>query len=270
MIEKLETELKLRGFSKQTLKAYLYYNRLFLRYIQKTPESILEDDIKKYIGHLLTDENYSASSVSVVKAALKFFYDEVLKKGVVNFKTPKIDKKLPIVLSKEEVRKLIDSAGTEKSKLIIKMLYSSGLRLSECINLKKGDLEFSEKIAWVRGGKGKKDRIVIFSENLIEELKKYLENKGFESEYVFSGPNGSISARNVQDIVKNASKRAGITKNVSPHTLRHCFATHLLESGVDIRKIQELLGHSNLQTTQIYTRVSKEELKKVKSPLDDI
>ena len=106
---------------------------------------------------------------------------------------------------------------------------------------------------------------------MIKELEKYLKKGGdSESEYVFSGPNGAISARNVQDIVKNASKRAGIHKKVSPHTLRHCFATHLLESGVDIRKIQELLGHSNLQTTQIYTRVSKEELKKVKSPLDGL
>ena len=269
-MEKLLTELRLRGFSEQTIKAYIYYNKLFLKYIKKDVDVIVEDDIKKYIGYLLSEGNYSAASVGLVKAALKFFYDEVLKKGIVTLRTPKIDKKLPVVLNKEEVSRLIESASNEKSKLIIKMLYSSGLRLSECINMKVDDLEFNEKIAWVRGGKGRKDRMVILSEKLAKELEKYFKDRDFQSEYAFPGPKGIMSSRNARKIVTNAAKSAGIKKKVSPHTMRHCFATHLLESGVDIRKIQELLGHANLQTTQIYTRVSKEELKKVISPLDEL
>jgi len=268
-MDKLNTEMRLRGFSKQTLKAYIYHNQNFLKFIKKPESEIYEDDVKDYLGHLI-GRDYSPSSISLVRAALKFYYDEILKKNIVNFKTPKSEKKLPIVLSKTEVRKLISNSGNERNMLIIKMLYSSGLRLSECINLKIKDIEFDEGIAWVRAGKGNKDRMVIMAENLLRELKKYLKHKPIDQKYVFSGPHGQFSQRHIERIVKQAAENAKIQKKVTPHTLRHCFATHLLENGTDIRKIQELLGHSNLQTTQIYTRVSKEELKKVKSPLDNL
>ncbi|MCK5107686.1 MAG: tyrosine-type recombinase/integrase [Nanoarchaeota archaeon] len=267
-MNKLNTEMRLRGFSKQTIKAYLYHNINFLNYIKKPENEIDEDDVKSYLSYLI-GRDYSVSSISLVRAALKFNYDEILKKKIVNFKTSKAEKKLPVVLSKTEVRRLIANSGNERNMLIIKMLYSSGLRLSECINLRVRDIEFEEKIAWVRAGKGKKDRLVIMANNLLNELKKYLK-KLPDREYVFSGPKGPFSARYIEKIVKKAAEVAQINKKVTPHTLRHCFATHLLEAGVDIRKIQELLGHSNLQTTQIYTRVSKEELKKVKSPLDNL
>jgi len=268
-MDKLNTEMRLRGFSKQTLKAYIYHNQNFIKFIKKPEIEIIEEDVKNYLSYLM-GKDYSAASISLVRAALKFYYDEILKKNIVNFKTPKSEKKLPIVLSKMEIRKLISNSGNERNMLIIKMLYSSGLRLSECLNIKIRDIEFEEKIAWVRAGKGKKDRMVIIADNLLRELQKYLKNVPLDQKYVFSGPNGPFSARHVERIVKDAAERARIQKKVSPHTLRHCFATHLLEAGVDIRKIQELLGHSNLQTTQIYTRVSKEELKKVKSPLDNL
>lgn len=192
----------------------------------------------------------------------------MLKKKIVTMKTPKIPKHIPVVLTKDEIRKLIDSAGSYKSKVIIQFFYSSGLRLSELIKLKITDLELKEKIGWVRKGKGNKDRLFLLSENLIKELEKYISTLDINEKYLFPGQKTHISPRNVQKIVDNAARRANLTKKVHPHMLRHCFATHLLESGVDIRKIQELLGHSNLQTTQIYTSVSKEELKKVKNPLD--
>ena len=209
----------------------------------------------------MSNKKYSAASVGLVKAALKFFYDEVLKKGIVTLKTPKIDKKLPVVLNKEEVSRLIESASNEKSKLIIKMLYSSGLRLSECINMKVDDLEFNDKIAWVRGGKGGKDRMVILSEKLAKELEKYFKGRSFQSEYAFPGPNGVMSDRNVRKLVVNAAKKAGIRKKVSPHTLRHCFATHLLDNGADLRSVQELLGHQSLSTTQVYTHLTTKRIR---------
>ena len=183
---------------------------------------------------------------------------------------PKIPKKLPTVLSKEEVKKLIEVTTHEKSRLIIKLLYATGLRLSECLNLKIEDLELNEKMGWVRSGKGAKDRLFTLPDILINDIQRYTRINGITSGHLFRGRKGSMTPRNVQKIFNYAGKKAGLNKRVTPHKLRHSYATHLLEAGTDIRVIQELLGHSNLQTTQIYTRVSKEELKKVKSPLENL
>ncbi len=269
-LQHLETELKLRNFSPRTVKAYLFYNSKFLEYCKKEPEQVTEDDVKGYMAHLISDKKAAASSVILVKASLKYLYDELLHKGIVSFKPPKVDKRLPTVLSREEMKKLIEAAGSVKSRLILEMLYSSGLRLSECVNLKVQDLELQQKMGWVRHGKGGKDRMIILAEHLIGDFGQYLLAKKAE-EHLFTNKKGNaLTPRNIQKIVKGCARRAGISKKVSPHTLRHSFATHLLESGTDLRKIQELLGHSNLQTTQIYTKVSTEDLKKVKSPLDMI
>ncbi|MEK6838004.1 MAG: site-specific tyrosine recombinase/integron integrase [Nanoarchaeota archaeon] len=268
-LEQLETELKLRGFSERTLKSYLFYNNKFLLFTNKQPDAITEENIKAYLAHLISDKKKNPATVALVRAALKFYYDGMLKKNIVTLKTPKIQKKLPIVLSRDEVKKLIETAATAKSRLLLMTLYSSGLRVSECCNLKINDIELDQKIGWVRQGKGGKDRLFILSDGLVEALRSYVNGKN--TEHLYTNKAGKpLSARNIQKIVATAAKRAGINKNVSPHTLRHSFATHLLESGESIRKIQELLGHSNLQTTQIYTKVSTEELKKVKSPLDSL
>jgi integrase/recombinase XerD len=267
-LQKLETELKLRAFSPQTVKAYLYWNNDFLKIMNKNPEVVTEEDIKNYIAKKLSD-GVDAKSVVLIRAALKFFYDEILGKGIVKLKTPKIAKKLPVVLTKEEVSKLIDSIKNKKHKLMVMLMYSSGLRLSELLNLKIGDLELEEKIGWVRSGKGSKDRMFLLSNKLIEELKEYIQNKN-DSDYIFTGRKERMTPRNVQKIIKRAIRIAGIEKNVHPHSLRHSLGTHLLEDGVDIRKIQVLLGHANLSTTQIYTQVSNEELKKIKNPLDEL
>jgi len=267
-LEKLETELKLRAFSPRTVQSYLFYNRKFLEFIKKEPEQMNEDDIKKYIASLM-EKNISPKSIIMIKAALKFFYDEVLGKNIVNIKSPKVSQKLPVVLTREEIKKLIDSIKNEKHRLIIALLYSSGMRLSELVNLKVGDLELEERIGWVRGGKGAKDRLFLISHKLLDELKENTKGKK-ESDFIFEGYKGSMSPRNIQKIVTSETKKAGIKKSVHVHTLRHTFATHLLESGEDIRKIQELLGHANLSTTQIYTHVSTEELKKIKNPLDEL
>lgn len=268
ILKKLKTELELRGFSQNTVKTYVTSNASFLEWIKKQPEQATEQDVKDYLSHLLSEKKISLSSVALKKAALKFLFDEILKMGIVNLKTPKIPKRVPVVLTREEVKRLIESAGSHNSKVMIQFLYSSGLRLSELINLKVNDLEIKEKIGWVRKGKGGKDRLFLLSDTIIKELETYMLTLELNEKYLFPGQKGHVSARNVQKIIENATKRAGLKKDVHPHMLRHCFATHLLDAGVDIRKIQELLGHANLQTTQIYTSVSKEELKKVKSPLD--
>lgn len=266
--QKLETELKLRGFSPRTVQSYLFYNKKFLEFVKKEPQNVEEEDIKNYFANLM-EKNFSAKSIVLIRSALKFFYDEILGKNIVNIKTPRIAGKLPVVLTREEVKLLINSTKNTKHKLIISMLYSSGLRLSELINLKIEDLELDEKIGWVRGGKGRKDRLFIVPEKIIPDLKKQIRGKEGK-DFVFQGWSGAMSPRSVQKIVSIAAQKAGIKKKVHAHTLRHTFATHLLEGGEDIRKIQELLGHANLSTTQIYTHVSTEELKKIKSPLDEL
>ncbi len=266
LMKELVMELKLRGFSPQTVKTYLVQNQHFLDYIKKQPSEMTESDIKEYLGHLISDKKMSMASVALIKASLKFYYDEILKKNIVTLKTPKIARKLPEILTKDEVKRLLTTLKHTKSRIIVKLLYSSGIRLSECLNMKIEDLDLKQKIGWVRAGKGNKDRMFILSEDVKKELINYIsESRGI----LFKGSAGrALTPRNIQKMVAKAALNAGIHKRITPHKLRHSFATHLLEAGTDIRIIQELLGHSNLQTTQIYTKVSQEQMRKVKSPLD--
>jgi len=268
MLQDLETELKLRGSSAFTQSKYVAINRAFLISLSKTPETVTERDLKAYLARLL-DRGQANSSVALARSALLFFYNEVLGKGFTGIKTPKIGRKLPVVLTKDEIRRLIAAATREKSRLLIELLYASGLRIGECLALRLEDLELGQRIAWVRGGKGGKDRMVILSESLVGDIKRYAARNGIEKGLLFPGRDGgAMTSRNAHKIVSEAAKRAGITKQVSPHKLRHSFATHLREAGTDLRVIQELLGHANLQTTEIYTHVSSAEKRKVVSPLD--
>ena len=269
-LKKLETELKIRGFSSETVKAYKRHNIGFLAYIKKKPGSVSEDDIKAYLAYLFADKKLSSSSVALVRSALLFFYNQVLDKGFLGIKTPKIQRNAPEVLSKEEVKALLDACVTDKSRLLLELMYSSGLRVSECLNLRVEDIDFEENMCLVKQGKGKQDRTTVLSRNLAQNLRLFLEKKSISSGPIFMNKQGlALGVRNAQKIVSRAAERAGITKNVSPHKLRHSFATHLLDAGVSIRVIQELLGHSNLQTTQIYTRVSKDHLSKVRNIISD-
>jgi len=262
---KLGTELKLRGFSPLTVRNYTFFVNKFLAQTTKGIDELKEDDAKAYLAEMF--DTKSKNTVMLAAASLKFFFVDILKKDFSNVKMPKKDNSLPSVLTKEEVRLLIDSADNEKSRLIISMLYSTGLRVSELVNLKVGDINFNDKTGWVRKGKGNKDRIFMVSENLAIDMKSYLE--GRENQYVFS-KDGPLTTRNIQKIIYGTKKRAGINKKVTPHTLRHSFATHLLEQGTDIRVIQQMLGHSSLSTTQVYTHVSSDQIKKVANPLDGL
>lgn len=271
MLERLERELKLRGFSNKTVKAYIFHNEDFLKLTSKKPEEVTEDDIKGYIAHLMSERNYKPASTNLAISALKFFYRGILKKDIFSdIKTPKLEKKIPVVLTKDEIKKLISIPKNFKHKLLIKLLYSSGLRVGECVSIRVNDLDLKERLGVIRSGKGRKDRNVILSKELIADLQRYLAERKCESSYVFDVRGGHMGIRQAQKIVSGAAKKAGIRKRVFCHALRSSFATHLLEAGTDIRIIQELLGHSNLQTTEIYTKVSTERIKKVKSPLDDL
>ncbi len=266
-LEKLKAELRVRGFSPLTVRNYSFFVEKFLVSAgKKDVDKLSVDDVKKYLGGMF--DTKSRNTVMLAAASLKFFFKEILNKEIDKIPLPKKDRKLPEVLSKEEVRRLIDFSDAEKSRLIVSLLYSSGLRVSEVVNLKIEDLNFDENTGWVRRGKGGKDRLFVLSADLAGDIKNYIERKGYDK-FVFSREK-ALTTRNIQKIIQGMRKRAGMNKKVTPHTLRHSFATHLLEGGNDIRIIQQMLGHSSLSTTQVYTHISSEQLKKVKNPLDEL
>ena len=269
-LDKLRVELKISKNSDYTIRNYLRANQELLEFCDKNPEEINIDDVKAYMAEKLTDK--AASSIIVFLSALRFAHSNILGKDItVGIKRPKKEKRIPAVLTKEEIKRLINALSTKKSKLMVSMAYACGFRVSELINLKVSDLNFNEMIGHVRQAKGKKDRIFNIPKFLLKNLKKQVKKQQeLGQEYLFTGLKGSLSDRNIQKIVKKAAKKAGINKDVHPHTLRHSFATHLLENGTDIRMIQELLGHADLSTTQIYTHISTEELKKIPSPIDNL
>lgn len=264
-LKKLEIEIKLKGFSPLTAKNYQFFVSKFLDSSNKKSEELNEDDAKSYLAGLF--DTKSKSTISLAASSINFFF-KILGKSIQKIDLPKKDKSLPQVLSKDEVRKILDSSETQKSRLMLSLLYSSGLRVSELVNLKKNDLDLAQKMGWVRRGKGAKDRLFTISEGLCSQLKEYM-GKHPDNIHLFSGDK-PLTTRNIQKIIQKITKNAGIQKRVTPHTLRHSFATHLLESGTDIRVIQVLLGHSNLSTTQLYAHVSQETIKSIKNPLDSL
>ena len=273
MEKEIDEYLKLKGYSGKTIKSYRNNVKRFLNYVYKTPEEITNDDIKNYMLFLLEEQESSHSYVNQVLSAIKLYFKEVLNRNdiVYNFPRPKKENKLPEILSKEEVGRILSNVQNIKHKAILYLIYSSGLRVGEVVRLKVNDIDEDRMLVHVVQAKGRKDRYTLLSQVALDIVKKY---KGIEEpeDWLFpGGKKGSfITERSVQKIFKAACDKAKIRKDVSVHTLRHSFATHLLESGTDIRYIQELLGHSSSKTTEIYTHVSKNSIRKIRSPLDDI
>jgi len=266
-LQRLETEIKISKLSPYTLRNYIEFNKQLLKHTGKQPEQTEQQDVKYFLADKMTDR--ASSSIILFLASIKFAYSNVLGKDpTAGVKRPKKENKIPVVLTKQEIINLIENSSNLKSKLILQTLYSSGLRVSEVVNLKPVDLNFEDNVGWVRSGKGGKDRMLILSKKLSKKLDKFIK-KNSDWIYVFS-KNKPLTTRNIQKIVQKTAQRAGIDKSVHPHTLRHSFATHLLDKGTDLRKIQELLGHSSIATTQIYTHISHEQLKSIKNPLDDL
>jgi len=268
----LERELVSRKYSPKTVKAYLHYNKELINFAGKHSLTIDESDIKDYLLYLVEEKDASASTLNIAVNALNFYYGRILKrKFMYEIKRPKKDKKLPVVLSHGEVSMILLSISNIKHKAILMLIYSAGLRVSEVVKLKAEDIDAERRLIHVKGAKGRKDRYTILSDVALVALKDYLEEYKPEK-WLFSGakPNKYISTRTVQAIFEQAKEKADIKKEVSVHCLRHSFATHLLESGVDLRYIQELLGHKSSKTTEIYTHVSNKNLRAIKSPLDNL
>lgn len=267
-LDSLRQEMKLRNFSPRTVDSYLYYITSILKKTGKSPKEINTQDIRGYVEDL-ADAGRSASTMNTAYNALKFYFEKILRrKFFMSVPRAKMPKTLPTCLTKEEVAAILKSVDNVKHKLILATLYSSGLRVSEVTRIKIKDLDFERKLLNVRGAKGAKDRVTLLSEKVIGVLKSYVNNKQ-ASDYLFADRNGGkLTERTVQKIFADALVKSGLKKQASCHTLRHSFATHLLESGTDIRYIQVLLGHARLETTQIYTKVAGTALQKITNPLD--
>jgi len=269
-LEKIEIELKISKSSEHTIKSYVRANKELLDFVGKNPEEITKDDVKKFLAENISQR--ASSSVILFLSAVRYSFSNILEHDpTAGIKRPKKERKIPSVLTKDEIRKFLSVIENKKSKLMISMIYACGFRVSELVNLKINDFDLDENIGHVRQGKGRKDRIFNIPENLKKLIEKQIKTQSEKNEtYLFSGANGPLSSRNLQKIIKKAIDKTEIKKSVSPHTLRHSFATHLLENNVDIRKIQELLGHSSISTTELYTHISREQLKNVKSPIESL
>jgi len=268
----LQKELSIRKYSRRTVKSYIRINRDFLLFSGRRPEEIENEDIKEYLYYVVNRKKVATSTLNIIINALKFYYGEVLKKDFIfKIKRPKKDKKLPVVLSKEEVKKILDATSNIKHKVILMLMYSGGLRVGEVVRLKSRDIDSERCLIHIKGSKGRKDRYTILSQSVMVVLREYYTQYK-PKKWLFEGakPGKHISIRTVQAIFKHACTKAGIKKDISAHSLRHSFATHLLESGVDLRYIQEILGHKSSKTTEIYTHVSKARLTSIKNPLDSI
>ncbi|MBT4153384.1 MAG: tyrosine-type recombinase/integrase [Candidatus Magasanikbacteria bacterium] len=259
--------LQAANYSKKTIQAYVQANMAFLCFIQKKPQQISQADITLYLAHI--SQRVHSNTLRATYQALKKYYAGYLKRPFfVHMQAPKRVKALPGVLSKQEVLSMITNTVNRKHHCMLSLLYGSGLRVSELVTLKMQDIHFERGCILVKAGKGRKDRMTLLPRNISNDLLAQNRiKKGIA--YIFTNKKGQrMHTRTVQKVVAQAANRAAINTQVTPHTLRHSFATHLLESGVDIRYIQELLGHTKLQTTQQYTHVSNRELGKIKSPLD--
>jgi len=267
--EKLETE----RYSSNTIKTYKYYFSDFITAFEgRNPEQVTKEEINQYILRLIREGNISASQQNQRINAIKFYYEKVLGKGKEYYQIERArkERKLPDVLSKEEIGKMIKATENLKHKSLIALIYSCGLRRSEAINLKLEDIDSKRMMIKIRGAKGKKDRYVQLSGSVLNLLRPYYK-KEKPANWLFEGPKGQqYSATSIFNDIKNAAQKAGIKKRVYPHILRHSYATHHLEQGTDLRYIQEWLGHESSKTTEIYTHVSKNDFNKFKNPIDDI
>jgi len=271
--------LKLKKYSPRTIKIYLGTLKLVNQWScerkEKNADDLNEIDIFDFFKYLVNVKKASGPTIRLYRFSLNFYFSIILKKKIdFSFMSGlRSSKHLPVILTREEIQRLLDSINNLKHRTMIALMYSSGLRLSELLSLRVRDIDLVNLVIHVKQGKGKKDRITIFSAKIAAEVKRFMVGKS-SAEYLFvasgkdrQGRQHPLSGRTVQKVLETALKRAGIAKAATPHDLRHSFATHLLENGISLRHIQELLGHKNISTTTIYTKVCNPHLRGIRSPL---
>ncbi len=266
-IEQMERELKIRNYSPKTIKSYLHGLKEYFLFKKHDFKNFDVDNIKNFL--LLSEKNKRSSETrNVFLSAIKFYYNRVLNtQEKILIRSAKKNKKLPEVLSRNEIQTIIESTVNGKHRLLLSLSYGAGLRVSEVVNLCVQDIDLQELTIHIKQSKGGKDRLTIFPEKLVVEIRNLIVGKEKKDIVLASERGGKLTTRTAQKIFENSLKKSGVKKNVSFHSLRHSFATHLLENGVDIRYVQELLGHQNIRTTQIYTHVTNPRMRNIKSPL---
>jgi integrase/recombinase XerD len=269
----VEQKLKLRGYSENTRRTYLQGFKDFLRfYSEYDLVELTETEIRNYLIYLIEKKKISRSAQNQSINAIKFFYEKVLgqDRKVYHLERPMKEKRLPEVLSQEEILKIFEALENIKHRAMLMLIYSAGLRRSELLHLRIGDIDMNRNVVFIRGGKGRKDRQSVLGQSLNPLLTEYL-GKYHPNFWLFEGPGGSrYSESSLRQILHRAVKKAGVRKHVRLHMLRHSFATHLLESGTSTRYIQVLLGHESPKTTELYAHVSRFALDKIQSPLDQL
>lgn len=273
VLKRFIEQIQLKGYSGSTLKTYRNEFGIYLNFLKETPaESCTSEDIRTYILYCINELKLSEATVHSRINAIKFYYEQVLRRErfLLEIPRPKKPLKLPKVIAPADIKKMFDALPNLKHNTMLKLCYGLGLRVCEIVNLKITDIDSKSMQVFIERSKGKKDRYVNLPESILPQLRTYfIEYK--PKIYLFEGQyGGQYSSRSAQQVFKNALLKAKINKTVSIHSLRHSFATHLLEQGTDIRFIQELLGHNDIKTTLIYTEVSDKSIRKIISPLDNL
>lgn len=265
--------MTLRGFSPKTKTAYINAVYGLAKYYKQSPDQLSNEQIQTYLVYLIEEKRLAWSSCNIVFSGLRSFYGHVLKRNKTEFHIPSRPRhlQLPVILSTDEVRRLIEGSENPKHKLLLKTVYAAGLRVSEVVRLKPEHIESSRMLIRVEEAKGNKDRYTILAESLLIELRNYWQTYR-PGTWIFFGSHRSepMSIDTAQKVYYHAKEKSGITKGKGIHTLRHCFATHMLEQGVDIYTLQKMMGHSSLSTTAVYLHITKERIASVRSPLDAI
>lgn len=261
----------LRGLSPRTIKTYSYTISKFFRVCSKEPHQVTKNDLENYLLRLL-ERGAPGNTINVQLNALMFFFEQALNRRLtINLNYCKVPKQLPEFLTKEECINFFSCFHNQKHKLMVTLLYSAGLRVSELLYLKIKELQLEQNYGWVRQGKGRKDRPFIISEKIKTDLLYYINQKNIRAEdFLFNNHGKMMSPQTVRMVIKTALKSSDISKNVHPHTLRHSFATHLLENGYTVTELQPLLGHSRIETTLIYTHLVRPKLMNIQSPYDTL
>ena len=271
--QRMLEELQRRNYCSGTIRLYLRHVAEFAQHFHRSPDQLGAEHIRQYQLFLIQEKKLAWSSYNQIVCALRFFYGKTLKRAFLlsDIPFPRKEQQLPLILSKEEVERILIAPRSLKSRALLMTIYAAGLRRFELSRLRVHDIDSARMTITIHQGKGQKDRVVTLSPVLLDTLQQYWRYKK-PKEWLFPGrnPDQPISTNDIFMVFHNAVRHAGITKKVSPHSLRHCFATHLLESGTDLRTIQILMGHRSLKTTARYLHVSQQQVRATSSPLDSL
>jgi integrase/recombinase XerD len=267
LLSQLEQDLKIKNYSPKTVKSYIYALRQYFLFKQRDLKTLDKNNLKQFFASL-EQKQTSPQTRNMFLGAIKYFYQHIVgSHQEIKIPYAKTSLSLPVVLSRQEVQSILSVTKNQKHKLMLALAYGAGLRVSEVVTLKVKDLDLTEMTIHLKNAKGQKDRISVFPEKLIEPMKKFIAHKS-GNEFVFSSNRGGkLTTRTAQKIFSNSLKKTHIKKEATFHSLRHSFATHLLENGVNVRYVQALLGHYSIRTTQLYTQVTNPKLKSIRSPL---